>query len=459
MKIRNFIVLILTGLTVGFISCRDDFDYDFASQNLSFSNDTINLDTLFNHTNSQTYKFTVHNHQDKDVQIPRIYLSRGESSLFKLNVDGMPGYDFENIAIRKDDSIMIFVEMAAGEAPVNPNYEDEINFETTEGTQQVKLLAYIEKALFYNTDQTDNFSLGNVNWDNEYSRVIFGKVSADNVNISQGTKIYFHNSAELTINGNANIIGTLNQKVVFRTDRMDERSDSLPNMWGKIHLKNSNNSFIDHTIIKGGNTGLEVENSTLNISNTQILNNEKIALYERNSTITGHNLVINNSDLASLSIEVGAVELFHSTCANYHNIGQGAGSNYSLYLGNVTDDDVNIPLTQANFYNCIFYGRSGNAVILEDGGSTFNYSFVNNIIRLDFPNEIPSEGFSGTISEDPLFVNPGFGKNDLRLLFESSAEAAGAGNYDITTDILGHSRPANPTLGAYQELVNPETLD
>lgn len=459
MKTRNLIVLSIMALFIGISSCRDDFDFDLASDNLSFSSDTVNLDTIFNHTNSQTYKLTIHNQQNKDVQIPRIYLSRGESSLFKLNVDGIPGYNFENIAVRKKDSIFIFIEVAAGEAPVNPAYEDEINFETSAGTQQVKLLSYIEKALFYNTDQVDNFPLGDVSWNNEYSRVIFGKVSADNINISQGTKVYFHNNAELTINGNANIIGTQNQKVVFRTDRMDERSDSLPNMWGKIHLKNNNNSFIDHAVIKGGKVGLEVENSTLNIHNTKILNNESIGLYGKNSNITGHNLVVNNSDLASLAIEGGTVEFIHSTFANYHNIGQGAGSNYSLYLGNVGENNTHIALTQANFYNCIFYGRSGNAIIFENGGSTFNYSFINNLIRLDFPNELPTAGFSGTISEDPLFVEPGFGKNDLRLLLDSPAAAAGVSNYGITTDILGNSRPNIPTLGAYQNLVDPTTLD
>src|SRR5690606_18507682 len=100
MKTRNLIVLSIIALIIGISSCRDDFDFDLASDNLSFSSDTLNLDTIFNHTNSQTYKLTIHNNQDEDVQIPRIFLSRGESSLFKINVDGQPGFEFENVAIR-----------------------------------------------------------------------------------------------------------------------------------------------------------------------------------------------------------------------------------------------------------------------------------------------------------------------------------------------------------------------
>ena len=452
MKTRNLIVLSIMALIIGISSCRDDFDFDPASDNLSFSTDTVNLDTIFNHTNSQTYKLTLYNHENKDVQIPRIYLSRGNASYYKLNVDGMPGSEFENVPIRKKDSILIFVEIAAGEAPVIPLYEDEINVETTGATKQVKLLSYIEKAMFYNTDQSENFPLGNVNWNNEYSRVIFGKVTADNLNIDAGTKVYFHNSAELTINGNANITGTQNQKVVFRTDRMDERSDSLPNTWGKILLKNSSNSLIDHTVIKGANIGLEVENSNLNIHNTQILNNEFVGLFGKNSNITGHNLVVNNSDVAAVAIEGGAVEFVHSSFGNYHNIGQGAGSNYSLFLSN-----DGAPLTQANFYNCILYGRAMNAVYFDDIGGTFNHNFKSNVIRIDAPVELPGIDSSNITDKDPMFIDPGFGKNDLRLDIDSEVLGTGSSTYAewVPFDILGSSRISNPTPGAYQNPVDP----
>src|SRR5690606_6604078 len=244
MKIRNFIVLGLIGLIVGISSCRDDFDFDISSGNLSFSADTLNLDTIFNFTNSQTYKLTVHNNQDEDVVIPRIYLTGGETSLFKLNVDGIDGNEIENVAIRKNDSIFIFVEIGAGEVPVNSNYEDEINFETSGGNQQVKLLSYLEKAKFYNTELSDDYDLpsSESNWDSEWSRVIFGNVTAGDLTITAGTKVYFHNDANLNINGQFIVDGDLGNEVVFRTDRMDERSDSLPNMWGKIYLKSPNNS-------------------------------------------------------------------------------------------------------------------------------------------------------------------------------------------------------------------------
>lgn len=462
MQIRSLVTGAILLLIIGITSCRDDFDFDPASDELGFSTDTISLDTIFNHTNSQTYKFTVHNRQNKDVEIPRIYLSRGESSFYKLNVDGMPGYSFENVPVRAKDSIFIFVEMAAGDAPANPLYEDEVVFETTNGLQNVKLLSWIEKALFYNTEMVDGLSLGDVNWTNATSHVIYGNVIADNFNASAGTRVYFHNNSSLTVNGTMNVTGTLGNEVRFRSDRHDERSDSLPNMWGKIKIKSPNDSEtylnkINYAIIKGGNIGLEVEGSRLEISNTKIINNESIGLYAIEANVKGKNLVINNSNLTALGIEGGTSEFINCTFASYHNIGQGIGSNYSLYLSNTTGEN-NTPVTihQADFYNSIFYGRGFDAIHIDEGINASSYDFQNNFIKVG--SSTLNFNSTNVIVGDPLFVNPGFGKNDLRLKVESPALGIGNnsfinGNLILSSDINGIPRAAELNAGAYEGFV------
>lgn len=447
MQIRSLVTGAILLIIFGISSCRDDFDYDLASDELGFSTDTISLDTIFNHTNSQTYKFTVHNRQNKDVEIPRIYLGRGESSFYKLNVDGMPGYSFENVAVRAKDSIFVFVEIAAGDAPVNPLYEDEVFFETTNGSQNVKLLSWIEKANFYNTEMVDGASLGNVSWDNSTSHVIYGNVTAENFNATDGTRIYFHNNSSLTVNGTMNVVGSKGNEVRFRSDRHDERSDSLPNMWGKIKIKSPNNfidNSIDYAIIKGGNIGLEVENSKLTISNTKILNNDSLGLYAINSNITGYNLVVNNSDLASVAIEGGTYEFKHCTFANYHNIGQGAGRNLSLFLSNEGN------ALNAKFYNSIFFGRAFNAIEIEEG-TTGNLIFDYNVIK----GAEPQNATNSLIDADPLFIDPGFGKNDLRINSESEVIGHAIGTWLIDFDINGFQRIGQLNPGAYQQTVTP----
>lgn len=461
MKIRNYIVLIIAGLLLGAGSCRDDFDFAPAKKDLSFSADTIHLDTVFNYTGSQTYLLTIHNNENKDIQIPKIYLSRGESSLFKINVDGLSGFNFEDVAIRKKDSIMVFVEISAGEVTANQQYEDEIMFESNAGMQQVKLMAYLEKAKFYNTVSSDDYQLDESTWNSEYSRVIFGNVNANDLSIGPKTKIYFHKDATLNINGKLDVNGSLGNEVIFRTDRMDERSDSLPDQWGALKIKSNNSNLensINYAIIKSSGVGLEVDHSKLTIKNTKILNSQEIGLYGKNSTIRGENVVISHSSLASLAVEGGDVEFIHSTFVNYFNIGQSGGGNYSLYLGNNDNDGNSVPLTKANFYNCIIYGRSANAIVFDNDGGVFNHNFKNNVIRLDFPSEVSGIDSSNITDKDPEFVNPGFGKNDFRLLTDSPVLGIGDPAFAtmVPFDILNDSRIISPTPGAYQQAVNPE---
>lgn len=459
MKIRNLFVLSILALFIGISSCRDDFDFDIASNNLKFSKDTLDLDTIFNHTNSQTYKVTVHNKEDKDIQVPKITLARGESSFYKINVDGISGTEFENIAIRAKDSIFIFVEIAAGNVEANALYEDEIKFETSNGEQHIKLLSYLERAQFYNTDLQENFDLGNVNWDNQYARVIFGDVKANNVNISAGTRVYFHDNASLTINGTLNVEGTLNQKVVFRTDRHDEYSESLPKTWNKIVL-NSNDpnaqSTVNHAYFKGMNEGIIVEDSKLDINNSYIYNNEKFGLRGYNSTINGRNLVIAQSDQAALGLQGGWYDFRHCTIANYFGIGSGSGMNLAIILSN--DGSA---LHQANFFNNVIFSSYQDAVAFDNVSGTFNHDFKNNVLKNN----------SGTINfdpsnknVDPKFIATDYDENDFRLLLESEAVGVPNSAYNIgigvlALDILGVTRTSPLTAGAYQNLVDPETLD
>lgn len=450
MKIRNLIVGGILLLLIGFAACRDDFDFEVASDKLGFSQDTISTDTIFNFTNSQTYKFTVHNYQDEDVEIPKIYLARGEDSFFKVNVDGMAGYIFENVAVRAKDSIFVFVEIAAGAAPINSFYEDELMFETVNNLQQVKLISWIEKAKFYNTENSDNYTLNETEWDNSYSRVLFGKINVNQLTVHPGTKIYFHSGAGMTVNETLNVNGNLQNKVIFRNDRHDPRMDSIPNQWDKINLKPGSNSNIEFAIIKNGSIGLKVDEANLNITNTQILNNELIGLYATNSNVNGSNLVINNSNLASLALDGGTYNFLQSTFANYHNIGQGAGGSYCLHLSNEAG-----PLIQANFFNNIFYGRSPNAIFFENvGNSSFNYYFHYNLIRDDY-GQLPTIGMEHIITQDPKFKNPGFGSNNVRLKDGSAAIGQGYAPYanQVPTDLDGLPRTQQPNLGAYQTII------
>ena len=116
---------------------------------LEFSKDTVFLDTIFTNIGSATYNLKVYNRGNDDITIPAISLERGLDSNYRLNVDGIPGKDFENIDILSKDSIFIFIETTVNVASVsNPLYTDRILFDTGMNRQGVDLVTLVQDANF-----------------------------------------------------------------------------------------------------------------------------------------------------------------------------------------------------------------------------------------------------------------------------------------------------------------------
>ena len=80
-------------------SCRKDFEFSPSTGSLTFSKDTVYLDTVFTNIGSSTYNLTVHNRSDNDISIPSVRLALGETSNYRLNVDGVAGKSFENVVL------------------------------------------------------------------------------------------------------------------------------------------------------------------------------------------------------------------------------------------------------------------------------------------------------------------------------------------------------------------------
>ena len=91
-------------------SCRKDFEFSPSTGGLQFSRDTVYLDTVFTNIGSSTYNLKVYNRGDDDISIPSVRLASGETSNYRLSVDGIAGKTFNNIEILAKDSLFIFVE-------------------------------------------------------------------------------------------------------------------------------------------------------------------------------------------------------------------------------------------------------------------------------------------------------------------------------------------------------------
>ena len=132
-------------LTLGFLilwsSCRKDFEFSPSTGSLQFSKDTVYLDTVFTNIGSSTYNLKVYNKSDNDISIPNVRLALGETSNYRLNVDGIAGKSFNNIEVLAKDSLYIFIESTIDfNNFTNPDgnylYTDQIEFDAGSNLQK-----------------------------------------------------------------------------------------------------------------------------------------------------------------------------------------------------------------------------------------------------------------------------------------------------------------------------------
>ena len=74
---KNFGCIAVLLLIISFSSCRTEFDFEPNTGNLSFSRDTVYLDTVFTNIGSSTYTLKVYNNSNKNIAIPSIKLGEG----------------------------------------------------------------------------------------------------------------------------------------------------------------------------------------------------------------------------------------------------------------------------------------------------------------------------------------------------------------------------------------------
>lgn len=502
----RFSLLIISTLFFAITSCRKDFDFMESDGNLSFSKDTVFLDTVFSKISSSTYKLKVYNKSNQQITIPSVALGRGETSFYRLNVNGRPGKQFTNVEILPKDSIFIFIETTIDYAKViNPIYTDSIVFKGNSFVKDVKLVSLVQDAhfLFPSKDSQgliETITLGknikgedikingfylnnNFTWNSSKPYVIYGYCAipaGKSLTITEGAKIHFHNNSGLIINKNATlkINGTLQNKVVFEGNRLEPYFKNIAGQWGTIWMRaGSKNNEINHAVIKNGSIGILIDSigsavtPTLKLTNTEIYNHSTYGILARESSIEGSNIVINKAGFSSLALTMGGNYTFtHCTFANYwsQSLRQFpavlVNNFYSYEEGNKT---IIVPkkLTAANFYNSIIFGNNRIELLLDKiDGADFNFLFQNNLIQFDDYNNSystkPQYQFSNTLMYQNNLFNqtPDFKNTQLNQLIIGKAssgiqKAAISKALLVPVDILGVNRTTSPDMGAYQHII------
>jgi hypothetical protein len=497
---RPLNLLFIIGILFSVCACRSDFETVASSGDLSFSKDTIYLDTVFTNIGSSTYRLKVYNRSKKDITIPTIKLAKGLSSKYRMTVDGMNGAEgkvFKNVALLAKDSLYIFIETTANIADANPSdflYTDQIQFDGGNNLQTVELVTLIQDAVFlypkrFADGTTETLPIGNekiygfyldendpVNgnellFTNQKPYVIYGYAAVPNGKtavFNPGSRVHFHansgliaaNNASINVNGTVSTTKNLENEVIFEGDRLEPGYSNVPGQWGAIWLTDgSTNHILNHLTIKNATIGLLIQNNdgtTTNIKNTQIYNSANYGILAQTGKIKGENIVINNAGQASLACTYGGDYNFtHCTFNNNWNSSQQLAVLASNYIPGATPEVKD--LTAATFNNCIIYGSNWNELALnKKTGALFQYQFNSCLIKFDNTSSHPDYLFDTDtahytailLNNSPKFFN--IAQNKLNIDATSAAFAKGNPAYLIPLDITGSSRTLPPDLGAYQ---------
>ena len=475
----NFFAVILFIIILITVSCRKEESIsDNPSIKLSFSADSVIFDTVFTSIGSATKQLMIYNQSKNKVIISNLTLGSGEQSAYRINVDGESGSNFSNIELSGGDSLYMFVRVTIDPLNINNPYvvEDDIYFLTNGNEQKIKLVAWGQDANYILADTyIDGLpplkiiadSLETVHWTNEKPYIIYGYAvinSYGKLIIDEGARIYFHAGAGLWayVDGELNVLGTVENPVTFRGDRLEEQYANTPGQWDRIWLMESRHGhdhIIKNAVISNAFIGLQTESFTrmtenkLQLHNVIVENMTGIGIFSRIFNIQAENTVISNCGGYNIALSGGGdYDFIQSTIASYWPY--SVRNTPALYINNYLLDTLNKPIPfpiNFRFDNSILYGYNTNEFETDmDGGADSLYFFTNSILKTTFDVSNPDFYIDVLVNEDPLFVNTQ--ENDYRI--DTLSPAIGRANEAIAAtvprDILDNSRMPTPDIGAYQ---------
>lgn len=472
------LLLILLSL----VSCFSDDEYSTSpTDTLTFSVDTMDMDTVISGSPSHTYHFSVYNRTNKALRIPSITLEEGAASRFFVNIDGTEltggsGSDFE---IGAKDSLQVFVIINPTEQDLDDPVEikDALRF-TTEGgaVSRVVLMAHSQDVITLDSPKITNDEV----WDARRPYRILDSLVVNQgatLTLAEGVRLYFHPKAELIVRGTLIAQGSLQHPVIMRGDRLGnmfsaQPYDRIPGQWGGVRFEpESHDNYLKYCDIHSATYGVicnDTDDTTpkLTIENSIIHNVTTDAICATMSNIFVGNTQITNAGRNCVSLYGGTNNFVHCTIGRFYAITGGIGG-VALTFQNYLEDQTPAPLHAAAFGNCLITGYSSDEIMgnqdKEHPDTNFAYGFQNCVIRT------PKV-------EDPCFMNcyfeeegdvrgadhfsPAFDLDRLLYHFTLSPDspAIGRGDYDISStfypfDRLGHSRLIGdkaPDVGCYE---------
>ncbi|MEO5891221.1 MAG: right-handed parallel beta-helix repeat-containing protein [Ferruginibacter sp.] len=448
-----------------FSSCKKDSFITSGDARIATSLDSLKYDTVFTSIGSITKSFKINNLNTQKLLLSEVKLMGGANSSFKINVNGAPASELNNIEIASEDSIYIFVT-----ANINPNtanlpfiVTDSIRIMFNGNTRFVQLEAFGQNANFLR----NRIIKGDITWTNNLPYVILGSLQVDadaSLTIEAGCKIYSHADAPFIVDGTLVAKGTKDDRVVFAGDRLDEDYRDLPASWPGIYFRGSSkNNVLTYTIVKNAYQAVVAEQASVNA-------NPKITLHQCiienaydagilcvNSSLAADNTLISNCGKNIYIIYGGNYIFTNCTAAAYspylsHKDPVLTANNFALQNGNTLTADL-----EAVFRNCIFWGQDGivedELNIAKQGNNNFDVLFDHCLYKSK--NDPANSVFSAPVKNmDPLFDSIDVSRRNFNFHI-NNAQAPGLDKGIATgflKDLDGNDRSIGlPDLGCYEK--------
>lgn len=464
-------------------ACDDEDTFTASPSNLlTFSSDTIKLDTIFSTVPSSTRSFWVYNKSGDGLRCKSVRLENGNQVGFRVNVDGAylspsAGYQVSDIEIRDKDSIRVFVELTSpmnhGDRPVK--IEDNIVFVLESGVRQkVNLNAYSWDAELIKNVVVDK----DLTISGSKPIVVYGGIDvAENatLTVASGTTLFFHSDAGIDVHGRLVCEGTASDNVVLRGDRLDNMFDYLPydcvsGQWRGVRFyEKSYDNSIKYTDIHGSFDGVRVDSADvsrlkLTIENSTVHNCQGSALVTDNANVVVRNCQLTNTLGDCLAVYGGRVDVNNSTLAQFYPF----DSNRGVALRFSADK---YPLLSFVCRNSLITGYADDEMMGEPGEEAeFNFNFDHCIIRTPKVMTGDSIRFVNVVFEEYTdTVKAGrkhFRKIDTENLrydfrLDSISPAVDAANPEtaMPTDMNGVARDAKPDIGPFEYVRKEEVAD
>ena len=393
---RLFFFLASAMLLLTACSDNDSFTTDRSSR-LTFSRDTVQLDTLFSAVPSVTYTFWIYNRASDGLRISTARLEKGNQTGFRVNIDGTflnpVGQNFE---IRQGDSLRVFVEITSYEnhAATPQLVEDNLLLTLESGVEQrVNLRTYSWDA----EKLTSLVVARDTTIESSKPLVLYGDgitVAPEATLTLKNCTLYFHSDARLLVEGRLVAEGCL-----FRGDRLDHMFAYLPydrvsGQWRGIQVvKDAEGCFLTDSEVRSAWDGIVADSTVVSLTNTVVHNNRGYGLYAADSDVQLYECLLSNAEADCLALHGSTAVVDQCTLAQFYPLTANRGA--ALRFTPTDDHPSKLTCT-----NTLMTGYADDVMTgLASDGETSFYQFSNCLIRT--PEITGDEGFTDILWETP----------------------------------------------------------